>query len=217
MKLVPVLSFPVESSDPRAFSAILAVLQVAPPPARNGMELEWNAKETCRMLGRLRRPLGRPRPQLLPQGLPCGFALLFFSFQCFVLNDLFFMVKKYLSIWSLRIFFFLLYRFALELVFAKSRWEVGMCLFNSLLYLKVFSHFGHFCSTFAGLGLCVLIFLTRLDGRQESGRGSTWRRPRSCQTLPTRCRCLILPLSGRPDLPEGFGSMMSQLSQFFGN
>ena len=128
-----------------------------------------------------------------------------------------FMVKKYLSIWSLRIFFFLLYRFALELVFAKSRWEVGMCLFNSLLYLKVFSHFGHFCSTFAGLGLCVLIFLTRLDGRQESGRGSTWRRPRSCQTLPTRCRCLILPLSGRPDLPEGFGSMMSQLSQFFGN
>ena len=117
MKLVPVLSFPVESSDPRAFSAILAVLQVAPPPARNGMELEWNAKETCRMLGRLRRPLGRPRPQLLPQGLPCGFALLFFSFQCFVLNDLFFMVKKYLSIWSLRIFFFLLYRFALELVF----------------------------------------------------------------------------------------------------
>ena len=62
-----------------------------------------------------------------------------------------FMVKKYLSIWSLRIFFFLLYRFALELVFAKSRWEVGMCLFNSLLYLKVFSHFGHFSSTFAGL------------------------------------------------------------------
>ena len=60
-------------------------------------------------------------------------------------------------------FFSFLYWLDLDFPFPKSWWEVGMCLFKTLLYLNVMSHFGHFFSSLAGFGLCFIMCLFSFD------------------------------------------------------